>query len=57
MNLETLPVTSDGAIFGDITIPLTTYQRAGLKDESITVGVRPRRSQSAGQTRRAFTLL
>ncbi|MEV0649228.1 sn-glycerol-3-phosphate ABC transporter ATP-binding protein UgpC [Phytomonospora sp. NPDC050363] len=44
MNIKTVPLTAEGAKFGDVTIPLTREQieAAGVGDaKTVTVGIRP----------------
>jgi multiple sugar transport system ATP-binding protein len=45
MNLKTVPLSEDGAKFGDVTLPLTRERReaavSGGADAKVTVGIRP----------------
>jgi multiple sugar transport system ATP-binding protein len=52
MNIKTVPLTENGAIFGDLTIPLTREQIAAAKAEGgegkVTVGFRPEDTDMVG---------
>jgi multiple sugar transport system ATP-binding protein len=41
MNLFTLPITSDGVVLGDATIPLPRQLRADSDERQVVVGIRP----------------